>query len=242
MAEERKQVYFVADVHLGLKVGDPAEREARFLQFLGGIDPAKTRALYLLGDIWDFWYEYRDVIPHEGIRVVHALMSLMDAGIEVYFFPGNHDIWCYRFFERIGIHKMEQPSFQTLDGRTFCLGHGDELGRPHHTFLYTLFHSRIVQTLFSTLHPWIAYRFALAWSDSNRRGRKQYVFSEDAPLYRFALETSAERPVGFFVFGHYHVDVDRTLPGGGRFVILKDWIGEGRTPYAVFDGQELSVF
>ena len=242
MAAERTLVYFVADVHLGLKVGDPAEREARFLRFLGGIDPEKTRALYLLGDIWDFWYEYRDVIPHEGIRVVHALMTLMDAGVEVCFFPGNHDIWCYSFFERIGIRKLEQPCFLTLDAKTFCLGHGDELGRKRHSFLYVLFHSRIVQALFSTLHPWIAYRFALAWSDSNRRKRKQYSFTEDAPLYRYALQESAERPVDFFVFGHYHVDVDRALPSGGRFVILKDWIGADRTPYAVFDGRELSVF
>ena len=242
MAAERNLVFFVADVHLGLKVGDPAEREARFLRFLSEIDPARTRALYLLGDIWDFWYEYRDVIPHEGIRVVHALMSLMDAGVEVHFFPGNHDIWCYSFFERIGIRKRQQPCFETLGGRQFCLGHGDELGKKRPGLLYRLFHSRVVQVLFSTLHPWIAYRFALAWSDNNRRKRKQYVFSEDAPLYRFVTQTAAERPVDFFIFGHYHVDVDRILPGGARFVILKDWIAAGRMPHAVFDGEKLSVF
>ena len=242
MAAERKLVYFVADVHLGLKVGDPVEREERFLDFLSGIDAAKTRVLYLLGDIWDFWYEYRDVIPHEGIRVVHRLMTLMDAGVEVCFFPGNHDTWCYSFFERIGIRKLAQPRFETLDGRVFCLGHGDELGRKHRSFLYRLFHSRVVQVLFSTLHPWIAYRFALAWSDNNRRKRKHYEFSEDAPLYRFALQTEAQQPVDFFVFGHYHVDVDRTLPGGARFVILKDWITAARSPYAVFDGENLNVF
>ena len=125
---ERKLVYFVSDVHLGLRTVDPAEREARFIAFLKGLPAQEMRALYLLGDIWDFWYEYRDVIPREGARVVAALIGLMDAGVEVWFCPGNHDIWTYSYFEQLGMHRFEQPYYVTLDGKDFCLGHGDLLG------------------------------------------------------------------------------------------------------------------
>ena len=119
--EERRAVYFVSDVHLGLKVGDPVEREARFVNFLKGIPRGTTRAVCLLGDIWDFWYEYRDVVPREGIRVVSELIQLMDDGIDVYYCAGNHDIWTYRFFEDLGIRKVQQPFFTTFDGKVFCV-------------------------------------------------------------------------------------------------------------------------
>ena len=98
---ERTKVYFTSDVHLGLGTADPAEREERFVRWLKSIQ-ADAKALYLLGDIWDFWYEYRDVVPKEGARVLAQLINLMDNGVEVWFMPGNHDIWCYSFFESLG--------------------------------------------------------------------------------------------------------------------------------------------
>ena len=94
----RRLVYFVSDVHLGLRTADPVERERRFLSFLDGIPAEETRALYLLGDIWDFWYEYRDVVPREGARVVAKFIALMDEGVQVCFFPSNHDMCCFSFF------------------------------------------------------------------------------------------------------------------------------------------------
>ena len=95
--------YFVSDVHLGLDVNDPADREVRFVSFLNSIPRDRTSALYMLGDIWDFWYEYHDVVPKGYVRVFAALMDLMDNGVKVYFFQGNHDIWCYHYFEEMGI-------------------------------------------------------------------------------------------------------------------------------------------
>ena len=93
----RNLTYFVSDVHLGLDVKNPADREARFVSFLQSIPKDKTEALYMLGDIWDFWYEYHDVVPKGYVRVFASLMDLMDAGVKVYFFQGNHDIWCYHY-------------------------------------------------------------------------------------------------------------------------------------------------
>ena len=126
--------YFVSDVHLGLQVSDPDERESRFVGFLNSL-PQETESLYLLGDIWDFWYEYRDVVPKGYVRVFAALQALMDRGVNVYFFQGNHDIWTYSYFESMGMKKLVQPCVVEIGGRRFCLGHGDGLcpyGLPVH--------------------------------------------------------------------------------------------------------------
>ena len=237
------KVYFVSDVHLGLKVGDPQERERRFIGFLRGVPREGTAAVCLLGDVWDFWYEYRDVVPRYAARVVVELVKLVDDGIEVWFCPGNHDIWCYSFFESLGIRKIAQPHFAEIGGKTFCLGHGDCLGKTKRSYslMISIFHSKVAQALFSTLHPWLAYRFGLGWSNSNRRQHKPYHFrGESEPIYQYALGVQKERHVDFFVFGHFHDRVDMTLPSGGRLVVLDDWM-KGGTPHAVFDGSDVVV-
>ena len=235
------KTFFVSDVHLGLQVGDPAGRERRFADFLLGL-PEDTDALYLLGDIWDFWYEYRDVVPKGYIRVFSALQSLMDRGVKVYFFQGNHDVWTYSYFEELGMKRLEQPFLVEIGGKRFCLGHGDGLGPvpSGYRFLRGLFHNRVAQFLFSMLHPWIAFRFGNGWSRNNRLAHDQeYEFrGKDEPLYKFAEEFSARNDVDYFIFGHYHSSVDMTLPSGARLLVLKDWMRS--SPYLCFDGVSVS--
>ena len=235
------KTFFVSDVHLGLQVGDPAGRERRFADFLQGL-PEDTDALYLLGDIWDFWYEYRDVVPKGYIRVFSALQSLMDRGVKVYFFQGNHDVWTYSYFEELGMKRLEQPFLVEIGGKRFCLGHGDGLGPvpSGYRFLRGLFHNRVAQFLFSMLHPWIAFRFGNGWSRNNRLAHNQeYEFrGKDEPLYKFAEEFSARNDVDYFIFGHYHSSVDMTLPSGARLLVLKDWMRS--SPYLCFDGVSVS--
>ena len=235
------KTFFVSDVHHGLQVGDPAGRERRFADFLQGL-PEDTDALYLLGDIWDFWYEYRDVVPKGYIRVFSALQSLMDRGVKVYFFQGNHDVWTYSYFEELGMKRLEQPCLVEIGGKRFCLGHGDGLGPvpAGYRFLRGLFHNRVAQFLFSMLHPWIAFRFGNGWSRNNRLAHDQeYEFrGKDEPLYKFAEEFSARNDVDYFIFGHYHSSVDMTLPSGARLLVLKDWMRS--SPYLCFDGISVS--
>lgn len=236
-----KCTYFVSDVHLGLQVADPEARERRFADFLQSL-PADTQALYLLGDIWDFWYEYRDVVPKGYIRVLSALQSLMDRGVEVFFFQGNHDVWTYKYFEELGMKKLVQPSLVEIDGKKFCLGHGDGLGPVPfgYRFLRRVFHSSVAQFLFSMLHPWIAFRLGNGWSKNNRLSHDQtYEFrGVEEPLYKFAEEFAKDHDVDYFIFGHYHSDVDMTLSSGAEFHILKDWM-KG-SPYLCFDGSTIS--
>lgn len=253
---ERKRTYFASDVHLGLRVNDPAEREKRFVRFLKAIPVEETESLYLLGDIWDFWYEYRDVVPKGYVRVFSALMDLIDAGVNVYFFQGNHDIWTYSYFEELGIKILKQPALIEIHGKTFCLGHGDGLGPGHkwYKLMRGAFHNKVLQSLFSLVHPWLAFRLGQTWSRQSRvtrwrrarKGRrkekeKQRVHTRDGKLilekssiYNFALDYSTKNHVDYFIFGHYHHRVDVKLPSGSRFCILKDWI-DGDS-YLHFDG------
>lgn len=238
---EKKLTYFVSDVHLGLQVADPEDRERRFAGFLRSL-PENTEAVYLLGDIWDFWYEYKDVVPKGYVRVLSALQELMDRGVKVYFFQGNHDVWTYRYFEELGMVKLVQPCVVEIAGKRFCLGHGDGLGPVPfgYRFLRGLFHNRLAQTLFSALHPWLAFRLGNGWSRNNRLAHDvQYEFGgENEPLYKFAKDFASENEVDFFIFGHYHVEVDTVLPSGARLMILKDWIHS--SPYLCFDGVSIT--
>ena len=239
--KQKSLTYFVSDVHLGLQVADPVDRERRFVEFLRGL-PEETAALYLLGDIWDFWYEYKHVVPKGYVRVFAALTELIDRGVDVFFFQGNHDVWTYSYFEELGMKKLRQPAVVEIAGKRFCLGHGDGLGPVPlgYRFLRGIFHNRVLQFLFSMLHPWIAFGLGNGWSRSNRLSHdKEYEFrGPDEPLVKFAEQFSSVHDVDYFVFGHYHVSVDMPLASGSRLLVLKDWIHS--SPYFCFDGQTIA--
>ena len=240
---ERNLIYFVADVHLGRRAETKAEVEARFLAFLKGLPVESVSRLYLLGDIWDFWYEYHDVMPREGLRVVAELIHLMDEGVEVWFCPGNHDIWTFSLFKELGFHYFEQPLFVRLGDKDFCLGHGDLLGGATrgYAFLLKIFHCRFLQRLFAAIHPTLAFRCARAWSKSSRDKHPNHRFrGTEEFLYQFAAQTEQERHVDYFVFGHYHDSVDMTLPGGAKLFVLDNW-EEGGMPCAVFNGSSFEL-
>ena len=216
----RHLTYFVSDVHLGLRVQDPARREARFVEFLKGIPAAETEALYLLGDIWDFWY------PKGYVRVFAALLELMDAGDKVYFFPGNHDIWAYSYFRELGMTVLEQPYVTVIGGRRFCLGHGDGLGPGDYGYklMKWAFHNRFLQRCFSALHPRIAFSLGNGWSRKSRLAKNvSYFFrGKDEPLYKWCAKFKGG--ADFFIFGHYHARVDMPVEPSGRLLVMEDWI------------------
>lgn len=239
-------IYFVADIHLGLKAGDPAEREARFVQWLRGLQKPDTEAVYLLGDIWDFWYEYRDVIPREAVRVTAAIIDLLEYGVKVRYVPGNHDIWLYSFWQSLGVEVLEQPQLVEACGKKILVGHGDGLGGASRGYrlMLSIFHNRVCQVLFSGLHPWLAFRFGTDWSNSNRRKHGGYTFKgAEEPLYRYC--NAWRCPDGAVpdacIFGHFHDAVDLSLPSGSRLVVLKDWIDGGVHFACLSDSGDLSL-
>ena len=232
----RHLTYFVSDVHLGLEVGNPALREKRFVEFLRGIPADETGALYLMGDIWDFWYEYKDVVPKGYVQVFAALTDLVDAGVKVYFFEGNHDMWAFNYFESLGMVRCSQPHLVTIGSRRFCLGHGDGLGPGMYGYklMRRAFRNRFLQGCFSALHPRIAFGIATGWSRSSRLSRREeYHFrGEDEALWKWCRKFNEDaasskegryEPADIFIFGHYHCRVDCKV-GDARLLLLKDWI------------------
>jgi UDP-2,3-diacylglucosamine hydrolase len=173
--EEKNLYFFVADVHLGLDFKDPVGREKKFSSFLYNL-PAQTKEVFLMGDIFDFWYEYKDVIPNGFTRTLGAIAALVDRGVKVHFFNGNHDIWTYRYFQKeLGVVMEKQPAVIEIEGKRFCLGHGDGLwsGDPGYKFLKSIFYNRILQILFSGIHPRWAFLLGHSWSKHNRLTRGQ---------------------------------------------------------------------
>ena len=239
---ERNLYYFVSDVHLGLDHMDPVARERRFAAFLKGL-PSNTRALYLLGDIFDFWYEYKNVIPRRFTRTLGALADLVDRGVEVYFFNGNHDIWTYGYFEKeLGIKILQQPYVVEIEGKRFCLGHGDGLGKGDvgYKLLNGMFKNRFLQWLFSGVHPRWAFGLAHLWSRHNRLMHEDNPWEwkgEDERIVKFAdrFQRECGDVIDYFIFGHFHYKTTMELPAGGRMFLLGDWVYG--SDCLVFDGQ-----
>lgn len=225
--------YFIADVHLGSRIEDPADRFSRFLRFLKSIKAEETENVFLMGDIWDFWWEYGDVIPKGSERILAVLEDLIEAGVKVWFFEGNHDQWEFGYFEQIGIRKVEQPYVIEIGGKTFCLGHGDYLGPSPlgYRFLYHVLHCKPIRWAYSLLHPRIAFAFATGTSHRNRKrhyGVREYIFKVgEEPICKFAQDFAETTDVDHFIFGHYHARVEWSFTNSrgvvSSFHILGDW-------------------
>lgn len=235
---ERNIHYFVSDVHLGLEIFDPAEREARFVSFLKKINNEKTAALYLLGDIWDLWFEYNDVVPKGFAKVFTAIMELTESGIKVCYIRGNHDIWSLRYFEEMGMIHLRQPHVIEIGGKRFCLAHGDGLGEGMYSYklMKWIFRTKLFYKIICCLPPNFIFKITKAWFRNSRLARNHvYEFkNEEEPLYKWAEEFHKSCGIDYFIFGHYHTKVDLTMKCGARMFIMKDWIHQ--SDYLYFDG------
>lgn len=254
----RNLYYFVSDIHLGLRFKDYKEREKRFALFLEQL-PCETKALYLLGDIFDFWYEYKHVIPRGFTRTLGALAKLADAGVEVRFFNGNHDIWTYNYLQQeIGIKVEQQPKTEMIGGKSFFMAHGDGIssGDFGYKMLKAIFHCRFLQILFSSIHPRWAFGLGHSWSKHNRLTRSSDFKPEKhsgetplseapaalLPLINYAEKVQKEQSeagkgIDYFIFGHYHFGQDYALRPTGRMFVMGEWIN--LFDYLVFDGNTL---
>lgn len=248
--------FFVSDVHLGAAFCDRESLERKFVALLDHIASEKAEAVYLLGDIFDFWYEYRYVIPRGYTRALGALARLCDSGVKVYFIRGNHDVWVYGYFEKeLGMKVLEQPAVVEIDGKLFCLGHGDGLGRTETAFKFIrwAFHNRFLQVLFSALHPRWAFGLGYAWAGHSRKMKNdpskngRFVFrGEEEPLFRYAEQFGPDysrchhgRGIDYYIFGHYHTPGRIKIPSGGEMCILGCWVDGGE--YAVYGNGTLDV-
>ena len=241
-----KNVYFLSDAHLGSwAIPHARTQERRLVRFLDSIKH-KASAVYLLGDMFDFWFEYRMVVPRGFTRFLGKLSELTDSGVEVHYFAGNHDLWTWDYLvEECGVILHREPMTLSLADKTFYIGHGDGLGDPdpRFRFIRSIFHSPLCQWLFRWLHPDLGMRFGLNWAKHSRLahgegGDPPYLGEDKEHLVLYAKDYLRSHPdVNYFLFGHRHIELDLMLSDQCRMVILGDWISQ--YTYAVFDGEHL---
>jgi UDP-2,3-diacylglucosamine hydrolase len=240
--ENRTKIYFASDVHLGSDFYENTRIvEKRFVSWLESIrQDAKT--LYLLGDIFDYWFEYKHVVPKGFTRFLGKIAEMTDSGIEVHFFTGNHDIWLYDYLpEEIGVILHKKEYITEIYGKTFFLAHGDGLGDESISFrlIRSIFHNKICQRMYAWIHPRWSTAFAHKWSKYSRKeGLEKFVSSymgEDKEyLVKFAKQYIQRDPsIDFFVFGHRHILLDLMLNRKSRVLIIGDWLQQ--FSYAVLD-------
>lgn len=219
--------YFLSDAHLGsLAFPDRLERERRLVAFLDSIKH-EASSLWLLGDMFDFWHEWSEVVPKGFTRFLGKLSELHDLGVEVHFFTGNHDLWAYRYLhDECGVTLHREPLTLRLPQGTFFLAHGDGLGDASRSFRFLrgIFHSRLLQWLFRTFIPtsW-AMRFGLSWARHSRlsKGDEPYHGEHDEPLVLFAKDYLKTHPdINYFIFGHRHIELDLMLSRSSRLIVL----------------------
>jgi UDP-2,3-diacylglucosamine hydrolase len=243
---ENNKIYFISDIHLGLY---PAEKSAAREQVLvNWLDKIKEDAaeLYLLGDIFDFWHEYKQVVPRGFTRFLGKLAELADRGIKLHFFTGNHDVWVYDYLPaEIGLTLYRHPITRNINGKSFYIGHGDGVGSGDsgYKLLKWVFTNRILQWIFARIHPNASLAFGKHWSKNSRyaKGIVAEPYKGDDREFQvvFARNILVKEHFDYFIFGHRHVPFDVTAGSNSRVINLGDWINN--FTYALWDGEKLEL-
>lgn len=248
-ADARRYTYFLSDLHLGARhAGDDIARQRRVMAFLREVAPT-AKTIYLVGDVLDYWFEYRTVVPRGFVRFFGTLAELSDSGVHIVWLTGNHDIWLFDYLRNeLGIEVADPAAggiFRTIDGARFFIAHGDGVGRQPRGFraLRAIFRNKLCQKLYSAIHPRWTVALAHAWSSHS--GKLTRVPEALAPEARasvevFARKLSADNPdLRYIVLGHHHVALAEPVNSRCRLIILGEWIS--RCTYAVFDGEKLEL-
>jgi UDP-2,3-diacylglucosamine hydrolase len=244
--KENKKIYFASDFHLGVPTHEASiAREKRIVKWL---DEIKNDAeeIYLMGDLFDFWFEYKYTVPKGFVRLLGKIAELSDAGIPITLFTGNHDMWMFDYLpNELGITIYREPITRTYNGKKFYLGHGDGLGPGDHgyKFIKSVFANPVCQWLFERLHPNFALRIANYWSHKSRisNGPKdeQYKGEDGEWLVSYSKDVLKKELFDYFIFGHRHLPLDIKLSESSRYVNLGEWVNY--ESYAVFDGTNLEL-
>jgi len=241
-----KKIYFASDFHLGIDALETSEeREKKIVHWLDSVQHDMAE-LYLVGDVFDYWYEYGNVVPKGFIRLFGKLSALRDAGIPVYFFTGNHDMWMFTYFdEYLGIPIYRAPIIRQFGDKTFFIGHGDGLGPGDHgyKFIKKVFGNKICQWLFKWIHPDIGLWLMKFFSTKSRlyTGDDEVFSDPDKEwLVQFSEDHSKTQNIDYYVFGHRHLPIKYKLSNGtSHYYNLGEWMYA--SSYGVFNGKEFEL-
>jgi UDP-2,3-diacylglucosamine hydrolase len=246
----RNKLYFISDVHLGAGTyAGSRQREDKLVRWLDMVK-ADAAEIFIMGDLFDFWFEYTTVVPRGYIRLLGKLAGLSDAGIKLYLFKGNHDMWMFNYFEKeLNATIISNELVIERGGKKFFLHHGDGLGPGDglYKMLKKVFRSRFCQWLFARLHPNLGVGIANYWSSKSRIAnskRKGGEPGEAKPgeqewLVTYCRETLQTTNYDYLVFGHRHMPLDIQLQTNARYINLGEWLFS--CSYAEFDGQDVRL-
>ena len=243
-----KHAFFASDFHLGLALHDhpgEAERETRIIRWMESIHSRAT-ALFLLGDIFDFWHEYRHVVPKGNTRILGKLASFSDSGIPVFLFPGNHDLWMKDYFIReLGARVYHQPAEWSVNGKKILMGHGDGLGPGdfyYKVLKHGLFKNPVARFMFRWLHPDIGIWLAKTWSGTTRsrkQGKNESFLGDREYLLQYCRKIEQKNHHDYYIFGHRHLPINVQINPESRYINLGDWISQFH--YGIFDGNRFHL-
>lgn len=246
MISNRQNIYFLSDFHLGApNVQSSRERETRIVKWLDEVEN-EAAEIYLLGDVFDFWFEYRHSVPKGYTRLLGKLASMADKGIKLHYFTGNHDMWVFDYFpNEIGCQVYKEPIIRVIHGKRFYIAHGDGLGPGDHgyKFIKRVFANPICQWLFRWMHPDIGIPLANYFSKRSRIATgdsdEKYLGDDQEWLVQYCKQLQEKDSFDYMIFGHRHLPLDMIIDGKGRYLNLGEWINHNT--YAVFDGTDLKL-
>ncbi|GAA0890477.1 UDP-2,3-diacylglucosamine diphosphatase [Fulvivirga kasyanovii] len=240
-----KKIYFASDFHLGVPTKSKSlEREKKIVRWLDQIK-ADAHSIYLLGDIFDFWFEYKHAIPKGFIRLQGKLAELTDAGIPVIFFTGNHDMWMFNYFtEELNIPIYRKPLQLVVGKHKLLIGHGDGLGPGDHTYkvLKKVFSSKLCQWLFARIHPNTGIGIANFWSRKSRisnSGEDDRFMGDKEFLWQYCKEVEQKEHHDYYIFGHRHLPLDLEVGEHSRYFNLGEWVNF--QTYGTYDGEKFEI-
>jgi UDP-2,3-diacylglucosamine hydrolase len=246
MNMQRNKIYFVSDCHLGFPdYENSLMREKIFVKWLDKIK-YDAKEIYLLGDIFDFWFEYKTVVPKGYVRLLGKLAEITDSGIIVHYFTGNHDMWIFDYFTKeLNIKIYREPVVRVINDKKFFIGHGDGLGPGDkgYKFIKKVFSNKLCQWLFARLHPNFGLSLAMFFSEKSRtmNGRDDKIFlgEDKEKLILYSKNKLLKEHFDYFIFGHRHLPINLHIGDNSRYINLGDWINN--YSYAVFDGNNLEI-
>lgn len=241
---KKNKIYFASDFHLGSpNIEESHKREKIILKWLNEIGE-QAKAIYLIGDIFDFWFEYKYVVPKGSIRLLGKLANLVDNGTEVHLLRGNHDLWMRNYLQQeIGVQIHHGNIIITEQGKKILLGHGDGLGNGdlYYKFLRKVFTSPFCQWIFTRLHPNLSFYLAQSWSNNSRKKQKEKPLSDEQKnsLYQYCKEQQKNNPVDYYIFGHIHLPLCIVIDKKAKYINTGDWLKH--YTYAVLDNSEITL-
>lgn len=244
--EKGKKIYFASDFHLGAPdYASSLEREKLLVDWLDAIKKDAAE-LYLVGDVFDFWFEYKTAVPKGFVRLLGKLAEIADSGIKIHYFTGNHDMWVFDYLPKeIGLTIYRSPIHASYNGKKFLIGHGDGLGPGDkgYKFIKKVFANPLCQWLFARLHPNFGIRLANFWSGKSRihtgSSDEKFLGEDKEWLIIYCKEVLQKEAIDYFIFGHRHLPLDIQLNANSRYVNLGEWMNY--RSYAVFDGTDLKL-